>query len=375
MFVKTDLQSEERLMNVYEKVAERAKELVCEVIDRRQLSFAEGGPMVTRLERLVNEMYYSCRKSAVAVSNCTVGLEMVFRALKKSTGRFPVVIVPANGMAAAPLAVLNAGCSVLFVDVDPVFGTISPEVLNELFNDKQYVEGLHLHRMFNAAVLLVHIGGRCEYEFEISKLCDEHMVPLIEDCAHVMGNLSIGEFGWANVFSMFATKVLPAGEGGVIMAKPPLYDVLKKMRMHGRYSEWSTTDGAGVNGKMSELCAAYGVAVLEHAHMIIDRRLRACHEYDRLALPAIGIWSAPGYKYLIHVPLAEKRKELEVAKCLSGPVFRVPLPDHPAFENCLKYGDYSGAKQFCETHVSLRTDVDVEKAVEIAGKVKEILES
>lgn len=337
------------------KISKRAMELITPVVENWSLSYAEGGPMVKELERQFERVQ---GQPGVAVVNCTIGLEMVIRALGLQGKR---IVVPANGMAADALAVLNAGAIPVFVDVDREFGGLLSDL--SLRNVVWSKDGC-------GAVLLVHIGGIDPCSAEIKRLCEERGIFLIEDCAHVMGDPDAGLFGDAAVYSMFATKVLPAGEGGVVSGPEPLVQCIRRMRMHGRTGEWTLSWTGGTNAKMSELNAAFGVAVLEHARKIIRQRTDVCRLYEDTL--GQGWFGGVGYKYVISSPRPEKVVALNTHGVFSGPIFRVPLPEYPAFAHCEVFGEISGAKEFCSKHVCLKTDVSLEEAKRIAKVVQEV---
>jgi len=340
-------------MELKDRIAQRAMDLLGDVVRGWKLSYFGGGPMVKALEAEFEKIH---GRPGLAVANCTIGLEMVFRALGART-----VLVPANGMAADGLAVKNAGAQIVFCDVDEWGVPTSGRVMHAL--DSWPID----------TVLLVHIGAVSPWAERIAGLCAQRGVRLVEDCAHVMGDPQAGRFGDAAVFSMFATKVLPAGEGGIVTGMPELL----RDRQLGREDEWGPCIGTGTNGKMSELNAAFGLAVLEHAEEIIDRRMAACSVYTKELRQ--GWYGRPGYKYVLGIPDVRKREFLKSQKCLTGPIFGQPLSSQPAFRTCAKIGSSEGfmvgVGKFCREHVCLKTDIDRQEAERIAGIVRRVLEA
>ena len=74
--------------------------------------------------------------------------------------------------------------------------------------------------------MLVHIGGHIAFEVEvIADYCREHGIFLIEDCAHAHGaswnGRRAGTYGDAGVYSLYATKTISTGEGGVLVSDRP----------------------------------------------------------------------------------------------------------------------------------------------------------
>ena len=71
--------------------------------------------------------------------------------------------------------------------------------------------------------MITHIGGWINPDIkEIAKLCKDKDISLVEDCAHSLGSLYEGEhsglYGDAGVYSLYATKAVPVGEGGIIVS-------------------------------------------------------------------------------------------------------------------------------------------------------------
>ena len=91
------------------------------------------------------------------------------------------------------------------------------------FDDvKQSLSGFSINDKKELIIILSHIGGIINPDIEkISAYCLANDVILIEDCAHSFGatlfNKHSGLFGNAGVYSFYATKAIPAGEGGMVV--------------------------------------------------------------------------------------------------------------------------------------------------------------
>lgn len=92
------------------------------------------------------------------------------------------------------------------------------------------------------AAFLVHIGGHIAFESEqIAAYCAENDIFLIEDCAHAHGaswnGRGAGSYGDAGVYSLYATKTVSTGEGGVLVSKrPELLEFARGFRNYGKPS-------------------------------------------------------------------------------------------------------------------------------------------
>lgn len=328
-----------------------------------RLSYPDGGPLVQRLEK---EFKSVTGLHGVAVTNATIGLELALRYLihvhDDWTPANTTVLVPGNGMAADGLAVENVGCRGAFVPVD-YEGAMDVGALEIALDTMPDID----------VVLVVHIGRVHPRMDTIASLCRSHEVALVEDCAHVMGDSAAGQYGDLSVFSMFATKVIPAGEGGVIGTRDESkLPMLRKMRMLGRDDEWADCEYPGTNAKMSELNAAFGVAALECSGYLVRRRMLACAMYRSAGFE--GWYGTPGYKFVLPNATPMQVGLLSEKGCLTGQIFKTPLDLQPRFASWDKVKmPFRAGHHFCATHACLKTDVDVEEAGRICEVGKEVL--
>ena len=138
----------------------------------------------------------------------------------------------------------------------------------------------------------------------IAQYCAEHGIFLIEDCAHAHGaswnEHKPGTYGDAGVYSMYATKTISTGEGGVLVSRRP--EVIEHARDFRNYGKPSY-EVAGLNFRMSEFTAALGLVQVERMPEIVAWKNRVARtELDskyagRLQLPA-GMVSGL-YKYVV----------------------------------------------------------------------------
>jgi dTDP-4-amino-4,6-dideoxygalactose transaminase len=208
--------------------------------------------------------------------------------------RGETVLCPSNTFMATPLAALNAGAVVQFVDCNR-------EDLCMSFADFEAKAEKHRPR----AAFLVHIGGHIAFDVEpIAAYCREHGIFLIEDCAHAHGaewnGRKPGTWGDAGVYSFYATKTVSTGEGGVLVStRPEVVDHARAFRNYGK----PTYDVPGLNFRMSEFTAAMGLVQAERMPEIVRWKNEiARNELDqrypsRLELPQ-GMTSGL-YKYIV----------------------------------------------------------------------------
>src|SRR5947209_7718533 len=170
------------------------------------------------------------------------------------------VLCPSNTFMATPLAALRAGARVEFVDCNR-------EDLCVSLSDFEAKAERHRPR----AAFVVHIGGHIAFEIErIADYCREHGIFLIEDCAHAHGaswnGRKPGSYGDAGVYSLYATKTISTGEGGVLVSsRPEVLDHARAFRNYGK----PTYEVAGLNFRMSELTGALGIVQAERLPEIV----------------------------------------------------------------------------------------------------------
>jgi perosamine synthetase len=194
---------------------------------------------------------------AVATSSWTGG---ALAALEWAAVRGRSVVVPSNTFAATPLAVLAAGGT-------PVFGDCRRDDLCLSLDEVQRLVDAH----DPAAVFLVHIGGHIAFDAPaIAELCRERGIALLEDCAHAHGAVwdgrRPGTFGDAGIYSLYATKTISTGEGGVLVSRHD--ELLDYARSYRNYAK-PDHGHAGLNFRMSEFTAALGLVQIERLDEIV----------------------------------------------------------------------------------------------------------
>jgi perosamine synthetase len=263
----------------------RLHTLIDEVIDSGHWS---EGEMTRRFEAAWTAYNGA---EAMATNGWTGG---ALAALKFAQVQGETVLCPSNTFMATPLAAINAGASVQFVDCNR-------EDLCMSFRDFEAKAEKHRPR----AVFLVHIGGHIAFDtVRIAEYCAENGIFLIEDGAHSHGaewnGRRAGTYGDAGVYSLYATKTISTGEGGVLVSRRP--EVMEFARAFRNYGK-PTYEIQGLNFRMSEFTAALGLIQIERLPEIVAwKNDVARRELDpqypsRLELPD-GMTSGL-YKYIV----------------------------------------------------------------------------
>lgn len=255
---------------------ERLRERIDGALDRRWLS---SGPLVRELEETVAALAGTAH--CVATCNATVAIQLAARAAGVGPGA--EVIVPAFTWVATPHALDWIGVTPVFCDIDEETANIDPAHAERLIGPA------------TGAVLGVHAFGRpCPIE-ELTALADRHRLPLLFDAAHGLGSTHrgrpVGGFGDAEVFSFHATKFINSFEGGALVTDDPdLAERARAMRNFG-IGEDRHVVSPGTNAKMSEACAAMGLASLERLDALIEHNTRNHRHYERAlaGLPGVSV--------------------------------------------------------------------------------------
>lgn len=213
------------------------------------------GPFVRLFEKEISK--YTGVKHCIAVCNATIGLEILERALNLSGE----VILPSMTFVASPNSLLWQGIKPVFCDIEPDTWDIDPAKIVGLITSK------------TSAIMGVHLFGRpCQVE-ALKKIARSHNIHLFFDAAHAFGcshrGTMVGNFGDAEVFSFHATKFFNSIEGGAVVTNNDyLADRLRKIRNFG-FSGHDQTALLGINGKMNEFSAAYGLTSFEHLKKVL----------------------------------------------------------------------------------------------------------
>jgi len=266
-------------------VGEPEKDALCAVIDSNWLTM---GDCVTQFERAFADLHGVF--DAVAVSSCTAGLHLCLEALGVGPG--DEVLVPSLTFVATANAVLYAGASPVFVDIE-----------NQDLPHISLADAGAKWTPRTKAVIVMHYGGYLVDLPAWRSFADERSLVLIEDAAHASAAGEVGLWSDASAFSFFANKNMSTAEGGMVLARERLVlDRIRRMRSHGMttttldrhrghaYSYDVTT--LGYNYRMDELRAAMGAVQLKRLPEWNDRRRELALQYrEKLAavLPEIDI--------------------------------------------------------------------------------------
>jgi perosamine synthetase len=246
----------------------KEKEYVTRCIESTWIS--SRGEFVPRFETEF-EKYVGVRH-ATTVCNGTVALHLAVMALGLGPG--DEVIVPTLTYVASVNMIVQSGATPVFVDSLRSNWQVDPNDVQRKITPR------------TRAVMAVHLyGAPCDMT-ALTELCKRRGLFLIEDCAEAFGTLyhgrHVGTFGDIATFSFFGNKTITTGEGGMVVTNnSELFAKAYHLKTQGvspTREYWHDT--VGYNYRMTNICAAIGVAQLEHAEQILARKRRVAEWYD-----------------------------------------------------------------------------------------------
>jgi dTDP-4-amino-4,6-dideoxygalactose transaminase len=253
------------------------------------------------------------------------------------------------------------------LSVDTVAAAISPETVG---------------------VVLVHIGGLVSPDTpKIAAFCREHGLFLVEDAAHAhasrLDGRMAGTFGRGAAFSFYPTKVITAGEGGLIVTDDVgIYEQALQYRDQGKEGFLNNFHiRMGYNWRLSELHAAVGLSQLGRLEQFVAERRRVAEAYTRRLAGVDGIHPlvpddrsrSNFYKYValldrgVDRPALKRTLKERFRVSLSGEVYEIPCHHQPVFKSWAR-GIFPVAEDVCSRHICLpiypgMTEAEVDQVV------------
>lgn len=236
-----------------------------------------GGQFHQQLEKALAE--YLGVKYVCLFSNGTLALLTALQTLR-ITGE--VITTPYSFVATSHSLLWN-DLTPVFADIDPVTFNIDPDKIEDLITPK------------TTAILPVHCYGiPCDME-RIQRIADTYGLKVVYDAAHCFGvkkdDVSILNYGDLSVLSFHATKVFNTFEGGAIIC----HDEKTKQRIdflkNFGFADETVVMAAGINAKMNEVQAAFGLLQLNYIDKALSDRADIYYNYARLIdnkIPEVG---------------------------------------------------------------------------------------
>lgn len=226
------------------------------------------GELVRELEGKLTTYLELENSKMLITNNGTVPLQIALKLL----GNGGEIITTPFSYVATTAAIVWENCIPVFVDIHPDYLTIDESKIEAAITSK------------TTCILATHVfGNACNIE-AIEKIAEKHNLKVIYDAAHCFGvkykGKSIFEYGDVSTCSFHATKLFHTGEGGAVFCKDP--DLFHQIYYSHNFGHNGPVDffGLGINGKISELQAAMGLAVFPYMNEILNGRKKTAVFYD-----------------------------------------------------------------------------------------------
>ncbi|MDQ3909036.1 MAG: DegT/DnrJ/EryC1/StrS family aminotransferase [Thermoproteota archaeon] len=266
-------------------IGKEEKREVVSVLEENALTTAarDGGKRVRDFESQMKS--YLKTKHVVSVNSGTAALYAALLVAGIKQG--DEVLLPSFTFVATANAVVAAGGRPIFVDIKKDDYTMDVSDLKDKVTKKSRI------------VIPVHLYGHPSDIDEIRELAEKHSLDVIEDACQSLGSSykkkQTGTFGTLGCFSMYASKVLTAGEGGAIATdSDELADKLKMVRNHGMVEGYDTRI-LGLNLRLPELSAAVAKVQMQKLDKMLEIRRHNAELLSKLLLTS-------SKKYEVKIP-------------------------------------------------------------------------
>jgi len=334
------------------------KKYVNECLDSTWIS--SKGEFINRFEHSFSS--YVGINHSISVSNGTVALHLAMLAL--GIGCEDEVIVPTLTYIASVNAITYTGATPVFVDSLAETWQMDPDDIERKITSR------------TKAIMAVHVYGHpCDMD-AIKAICLKNNLFLIEDCAEAIGSTykgkHVGTFGDIATFSFYGNKTISTGEGGMVVTNDEtLFDRCMHFKGQGlaKHREY-WHDVIGYNYRMTNICAAIGLAQLEQVEKFLKQKRELANAYKK-GLEALPVTFHPEHNDVVHsywmcsilVSKAADRDKLRKHLSEAGietrplfyPVHTMPMysqkfQKHPVAENLgwrgINLPSYAGLKDY-----------------------------
>ena len=254
------------------KIGEEEVQAVVKVLRSGMLTSGLGaGPEVSAFEKRFAD--FACAKHAVAVNTGTAALHSAVLAVGVKQG--DEVILPSFTFVATAEAVVLAGAKPVFADIDPKTYNLSPSAVEKALTKK------------TKAILPVDLYGFSADMKPLREIASKHSLALVEDAAQAHGTTykgkPAGAFADAACWSLYASKNMTTGEGGVVTTNnDQIAETLRMIRTHGEKAKYASLM-LGTNYRMSEMQAAIGNVQMQKLPSFIAKRRQNAQQLTKIS--------------------------------------------------------------------------------------------
>jgi len=257
------------------------------------------------IEQFENSFSRFCgAKYGIACSNGTTALHLAIEAL--GIGKGDEVIIPTFTMIATANAIIYSGAKPVLVDSEMETWNMDVSKIEEKITAK------------TKAIMVVHIYGHPADMDAVNEIARKHKLWVIEDAAEAHGaeykGRKTGNLSDVGCFSFYGNKIITTGEGGMLVTNnEKIAEKAKLLKSHAFGKPRFIHHELGYNYRMTNVQAAIGLAQMERADYLVERRRENAKRYNSLLFNVEGITTPPeknGFKnvYWMYGILVDKHK-------------------------------------------------------------------
>ncbi|MFV8339789.1 DegT/DnrJ/EryC1/StrS family aminotransferase [Flavobacterium sp. LB3P21] len=258
------------------------------------------GELVLELEDKLKK--HLAVSNIIVTNNGTIPLQIALKLL----GKKGEIITTPFSYVATTAAIVWEHCTPVFVDIDPDYLTIDETKIEAAITDK------------TTAILATHVFGNPCHVDAIEVIAKKHNLKVIYDAAHCFNvtykRKSLFDYGDVSTCSFHATKLFHTGEGGAMFTNDT--DLQHQLFYSHNFGHNGPLGfyGLGINGKMSELQAAMGLAVLPYMDTITKERKKVVDYYNSVLdfskLKTLKIRENTNWNYSYYPIIFESEEQL-----------------------------------------------------------------
>ncbi|WP_059173066.1 DegT/DnrJ/EryC1/StrS aminotransferase family protein [Bacillus sp. FJAT-27445] len=351
-----------QMLDLSEQYLSMKEEILSKIDEVMSSSHFILGENVKKLEADVAR--YSSADHGIGVGNGSDAIHIALQAAGVKEG--DEVITTAFTFFATGGAIVRAGATPVYVDIDPVTFNIDPSKIELAISDK------------TKAIIPVHLYGQMADMDKIKEIADKHQLAVIEDAAQAIGakykGQNVGELGTAATYSFFPTKNLGAyGDGGMIItSNEDLAEKARVIRVHGSKPKYYH-HVLGYNSRLDEMQAAILNVKFPHLDKWSDaRRTRAAYYTEKLNEQLADVIQTPiekegnyhvFHQYTLRVPQRDELQNyLKEAGIATMVYYPLPLHVQPIFKDLgYKDGDLPETERAAKEALSLPMYPELER--------------
>jgi len=235
---------------------------------------SSSGEFLNKFEKYFSK--YTKIKNCTTTSNGTVALHLALKILNIKEN--DEVIVPAFTYIASVNCISYVNAKPVFCDSDLITGQIDIKDVETKITNK------------TKAIIIPHLYGNVVNMSKILEIKRKYKLFIIEDCAEALGSFykkkHVGNFGDISTFSFFGSKTITTGEGGMLCTnKYNYYLKAKKLKGQGlstnKNKMYYWHDEIGYNYRMTNICAALGLAQIKKINKILKKKIELNKNYKK----------------------------------------------------------------------------------------------